>query len=541
MAKSAPSDGIDNSSRRSSRRRRSSSSNPLTTANADISGQRGRRRRSRHRGESKAPALMPPRYRLAHVGLPQTGVLVIIGALVAALFLGGGGTTNPDSETALQVIVALTIALQLLWPRLQTGLGPVPRSAWAIAALVIVIPVAQLIPLPPSLWHALPGRDVEVAALSLIGAADRWMPWSMAPGRTFISLLATVIPLVLLLVVSRTDLAGRMWICATIVLFALLSIPLGTLQISRAGGHNWTLYAYSHTGVIVGFQANHNAEADVLAIALLAAGVLACGWVDKVRNRTAFWCATGLTAAILAITALLTGSRTGIVLLPVAVIGCLAMLWPVMRQHMSAGRLWLMLLGGAAVAALALLSGLRSIDRILARFSNLKDARSDIWKDTVEAIGTIWPAGSGVGSFPPIFNAHERLEVVTNTFAGRAHNDWLEWTLEGGLPGLVVLAALLGLLIWLLWRRIVAERSDQATLLSRAQAVFACGVLVILGAHGLDDFPFRSMALASLAAVAAAMLLVPYRQATHPLAMPRPDTEPDADTAAATGIVAELA
>ncbi|WP_062787023.1 hypothetical protein [Novosphingobium capsulatum] len=104
-----------------------------------------------------------------------------------------------------------------------------------------------------------------------------------------------------------------------------------------------------------------------------------------------------------------------------------------------------------------------------------------------------------------------------------------------------MLAALLGLLIWLLWRRIVAERSDQATLLSRAQAVFACGVLVILGAHGLDDFPFRSMALASLAAVAAAMLLVPYRQATQPLAMPRPDTEPDADTAAATGIVAELA
>jgi hypothetical protein len=38
--------------------------------------------------------------------------------------------------------------------------------------------------------------------------------------------------------------------------------------------------------VIVGFQANHNAEADLLAIALMACGVIATALAGRVRNRT---------------------------------------------------------------------------------------------------------------------------------------------------------------------------------------------------------------------------------------------------------------
>ena len=123
--------------------------------------------------------------------------MVVMAALAVALVLGGGGTTNPGTEMILQPLVALLLALPLLHPKLADGLGPIPRPAWVIAALVLVIPVLQLIPLPPAIWHSLPDRAPEIASLSLIGQADRWMPWSMAPARTFISFLAMVVPALL--------------------------------------------------------------------------------------------------------------------------------------------------------------------------------------------------------------------------------------------------------------------------------------------------------------------------------------------------------
>jgi O-antigen ligase len=45
-----------------------------------------------------------------------------------------------------------------------------------------------------------------------------------------------------------------------------------------------------------------------------------------------------------------------------------------------------------------------------------------------------------------LFEGAERLETVTPFFVRRAHSDWLEWVLEAGLPGLIVLAAILGTL-----------------------------------------------------------------------------------------------
>ncbi|WP_179505606.1 MULTISPECIES: O-antigen ligase family protein [unclassified Sphingomonas] len=508
---------------RRSRRRRSSASptppRPLAVPDS-TQGQRRRRSRSGSRGSSRSLRL-PADIALAP---PQVGVIVVMAALAVALVLGGGGTTNPGTEMILQPLVALILALPLLHPRLATGLGPVPRAAWVIAALVLIVPVLQLIPLPPAIWHALPDREMEVASLALIGQADRWMPWSMAPARTFISLLAMVVPVLMLLAVSRTDLIGRLWLCATIVAVAGASVMLGALQLSHAAGHNWTLYSYAHFGVIVGFQANHNAEADLLSIALMACGVIATAVVGLVPNRSLFWGGVAFTGAIMLVVVFLTGSRTGIALLPIALAFCAAMVWPLARQQFSRRTLWLGVGGGVAAVGLLLAVGLHSVDRIMNRFSNLNDSRRDIWIDTIHALGQVWPAGGGVGSFPPIFNAAERLEVVRNTVAGRAHNDWMEWTLEAGLPGLIVLVAVLAIVGTMAWRRLGFELREKGTLHSRAQALFALGIMAQLGVHALDDFPIREMSLASLLAMAGALLFTP--RAIAALADRTPETPP---------------
>jgi hypothetical protein len=85
--------------------------------------------------------------------------VIIAAFFVPALLLGGAGASYP--LVALSIELLATAALAFL---LSTG-RPWQRLARAPAALVLVgvvaaFPLVQLIPLPPSIWSNLPGRDV---------------------------------------------------------------------------------------------------------------------------------------------------------------------------------------------------------------------------------------------------------------------------------------------------------------------------------------------------------------------------------------------
>jgi O-antigen ligase len=108
-----------------------------------------------------------------------------------------------------------------------------------------------------------------------------------------------------------------------------------------------------------------------------------------------------------------------------------------------------------------------------------------------------------------MLEAAERLEVVDPTRPVRAHNDWLEWTLEAGLPGLVALGLVTAVLGFLVFRAVMEASRGDVTSSRRAQIIFACGFLSIEALHAIVDYPMRSMSLAMLTAVAAAFLLAP--------------------------------
>ena len=170
-----------------------------------------------------------------------------VAMLLACLVLGGGGTSNPGTEILLQMILALLVLAAIWWPRRsavgQGTANAISHIAPAIAALALVMPILQLIPLPPALWHALPGRQPEVAALALIGQAERWMPLTMTPAATFASFLAILAEVAVFLAMARIDAAGRRAVCWVIVAVATVSIVLGSLQLSMAGGLSWSLYS----------------------------------------------------------------------------------------------------------------------------------------------------------------------------------------------------------------------------------------------------------------------------------------------------------
>jgi len=142
------------------------------------------------------------------------------------------------------------------------------------------------------------------------------------------------------------------------------------------------------------------------------------------------------------------------------------------------------------------------IQRPLDRFDRGGERRPEIWKDTVYAIGQHWPAGSGVGTFQPIFAAAERLEFVRPDFSNRAHNDYLEFILEVGLVAPAFLLAVLGFLIFRL-RKMLADHASRERWVT---ASFILGCFFILLLHSLVDYPMRTLSLAMVSGLLAGML-----------------------------------
>ena len=113
------------------------------------------------------------------------------------------------------------------------------------------------------------------------------------------------------------------------------------------------------------------------------------------------------------------------------------------------------------------------------------------------------PLGTGAGTFVPVYQSVERPEERGQYFANRAHNDWLEWRLEGGWPLVfVLLVALLRLSRCLHG----AWTSKHRMANWERAASLGLGLLLV---HSLVDYPLRTTALACVAAFLLACVVVP--------------------------------
>ena len=116
------------------------------------------------------------------------------------------------------------------------------------------------------------------------------------------------------------------------------------------------------------------------------------------------------------------------------------------------------------------------------------------------------PAGSGLGSFVPLYQTREHVLDRPDEYATHAHNDYLEWLLETGLPGAVLLLA------FLFWFAVRVKRlwTQQQAALGRAASI-AIGAMLL---HSMVDYPVRTAALAALCGLCLALMVPPPPQRT---------------------------
>ncbi|MDT0575736.1 O-antigen ligase family protein [Croceicoccus sp. F390] len=440
-----------------------------------------------------------------------------VASLVAALVLGGGGSPAPLAGLALQLVTAV---IMLVW----LCLGTPPRIATPVrvlAAIAIVLPALQLVPLPPWIWQSLPGRESLAGSLALVGAQENWWPISVAPMRTLAVLLALGPPLAVLLMTAALPPADRTILLAAIATAGFAGVLLGAVQLAQGTGTGARLYPSGNTGWLTGLQASRNAAADMLLIAMVALAAFASTARQTRRHarrdqhrsddsssgneaRTAYRVLAPLV--VLAIVfgmfvpaVLMTGSRAGIVLLVPALFLVAVLTVPdlAMRRHAVRNAV-ILATGGAGAAFLAF--RLPSLQMVAARFDFATEFRLQLWSDAAYAAQQAWPVGFGMGTFMPVAIAYEPLETVDLSVPNRAHNDYLELLVEAGGSGIAVLLASGAIVAFLLWR---AWRNR---LVPQAHVLFTSGVLVILAAHSLVDYPLRSSTLLCVFACAIGML-----------------------------------
>jgi O-antigen ligase len=122
-------------------------------------------------------------------------------------------------------------------------------------------------------------------------------------------------------------------------------------------------------------------------------------------------------------------------------------------------------------------------------------SRVKIWAITVQQAKEFFPFGTGFGNFAEMFRIVETNEMLSPFYINRAHNDWLELLLSGGLPAFALLA--LFLVWWLRCARSLLRKTVRRTTAGRL-GVTGLAISSILGLASTVDYPLRVPSLACL-------------------------------------------
>jgi len=421
--------------------------------------------------------------------------------LFLALLLGGS-SQGIWGNAILQLLAIVTIAWALI-DRRQDLMSKPAKYLFAITGLAMALAVIQMIPLPPGVWTALPGRELVVRGFTLLGVSPPAMPISLAPYDSLATMLTLLPPLGMLAATLGLRAYSTAWLAAALIAGSVAGVLLGILQVSSSIPEQspWYIYRISNFGVATGFFANSNHMADLLLVTIPF--IAATGSKFRERSNDAHARTAGLALAssglvVIVLGLILNQSLAGYGLgLPV-LLASLIILFGLPRSLARAG---LIALGLAAIVAVALLwtrpVGL-SVDRLGA--STSVTSRQQIAANSLALAAEFAPVGSGLGTFAKVYPLHENPNAVDRFYINHAHNDYLELAVEMGVPGIMLILLFLA---W--WRTAVMRmlRSPASDQFAAAAAIASAAILL----HSAVDYPLRTAAISTVMAMCLALIL----------------------------------
>ena len=335
---------------------------------------------------------------------------------------------------------------------------------WLLAGAAIFVAL-ELLPLPPSLWQGLPGRALISQIDQAAGLQAVWRPMSLTPHATLNALFSLLLPLACFACIA---VSGRQANGSAVKLFVAMIVigaALGLLQLLAGSGSGLYLYRITNSDSSVGFMANRNHHALLLACGMPMLAYLIGDLAGPPRKVYPMQSAAVILAIILFPFIALTGSRAGLVLAVVGFAGALLIYRepvvtgrriPALWKRLNSKAVWLAF--GAAAIVLSLLAGrITAFDRLAPSGTDDVDRLAllpYLWK----MIGNYFPYGAGGGSFPEAFRLYESDALLQPAYYNHAHNDLLEPVIEHGVAGAAVMAALVAGWIGAAWRVLQQRR-----------------------------------------------------------------------------------
>jgi len=184
----------------------------------------------------------------------------------------------------------------------------------------------------------------------------------------------------------------------------------------------------------------------------------------------------GLAFAAMFAATITSESRMGVILVLAELLVFLAIMVIQRRMPLRTA------VSGAAILALLVAAGamVAGTEKILTRLEepNAYVMRRKLLDSTLRMIPAHRWVGSGLGTWPSDYPAFATYDDTT--FVNEAHNDWAQWTSEGGIPFALLLAALT---LWL------AGPSFQS--------IWGLGLMSVM-IHSFVDYPLRDLSIAFL-------------------------------------------
>ncbi len=290
----------------------------------------------------------------------------------------------------------------------------------------------------------------------------------------------------------------RNWLWLTIVVMALFQALYGLL--SHASGAEWIFSTWQRHNVefVHGSFSNRNLFAGYLALTWPLA--VAVWWLRDVpllsrlpvelRIAGSVICGAIIGAALMASASRL-GTTAGVIGLLVALL-----LWTRYRGHLKGAAVWPAWLAAFAAFLFATWYGLAPLTERLA-ITSMEESRFQVFGLMLtEFPARWWLTGVGLGGFEAVFRQIQPADL--SGWYDYAHNDLLQWLLEMGLVGLVLLAMVVGAIF-----RHAAMRLERIPLYAGLAAL----VIVALG-----DFSWHIPATQVVLAIYIGVVVRPQRQ-----------------------------
>jgi O-antigen ligase len=429
------------------------------------------------------------------------------GLLLAVVFTGSVlafGGVRPTAYVLMEagVVAAAVLCFWRGWQR-------IPRLAVLVLAVIVGVPLLQLVPLPAGLTALVsPNRGLFAAQLlSPFSPPPGYLALSLNPHATEVAVSKLIAYALAFLIAQRLAVHGRGSILLrTLVIVGFFEACYGLVQYLAGWQYIFTYRKVFGTDDATGTYINRNHFAGLLEMVL---PFVLAGALFRPPLRAELGVKRKLLAAI--------SSESSPKLLSQAMVFavlCLALVFSRSRMGIAAGVSGLLLVGGlhilrrrrrSAVALLLVLLlipasyaawvGLEAVTyrfEMLGRTGAMERDRLPIWRDSLRAIGDFKWMGTGLGTYDWAA-LHYQTSFLSNRYE-HAHNDYLEFAAEIGIPAAALLFAGLWALVVRAARTAIRSNRRSAAILAAGSA----GALAAILLHSVTDFNLQIPANALL-------------------------------------------